>query len=190
MKRRHFLLALSSAGAVFLAGCATPRPPIRAEGRITLAPPAPLAESVPNPPYPDSYWIAGHWKWNGTTYVWTHGHWEQARASMVFQRAYWSSNNGHWVFHPGRWVSIAPQPYGSAATVIAVPPPVPRAEAIPAAPGPNHVWISGFWRWSNGRHAWAPGHWEPTRSGFFWAPGHWVRHGSNWTFSGGFWQQY
>ena len=189
MKRRQVLLALSSS-IMLLAGCAAPRPHTRVEARLTLAPPAPPVEVIPSAPYPDAYWIPGHWKWNGHAYIWAHGHWEQARASMVYQRAYWSNDSGNWVYHPARWVSVAPPPFESAPVVVATPPPVPRVEVLPSAPSSNHVWISGFWRWSNGRHVWNPGHWEPARPGYFWAPGHWVKHGPNWTFSGGFWQHH
>lgn len=66
-------------------------------------------------------------------------------------------------------------------------PPPPQVEYVPAAPGPDYVWIGGNWGWHNrwewehGRwerrphaHArWAPGRWEHGRGGYSWREGHW-----------------
>lgn len=196
MKRRHFhryaVLALTAAATLTVAGCVVVPPQqrvVHVQPRIVQAPPAGLAEVIPPAPYPDAYWIAGHWKWEGNRYVWNNGHWEQSRQTEVFQHAYWTSNNGEWFFHPGRWVAIAPA-YNSPPVVINVAPPPPRIDIVTVAPSPNHVWISGFWRWDHGQHVWVGGHWEARRDGYFYAPGHWYRNGNSWTFSGGFWQHY
>ena len=74
--------------------------------------------------------------------------------------------------------------------VVNVPPPMPRVEVMPPPPGPGHVWIGGYWRWSGSRHEWVAGHWEARRDSAFWVPGHWYRSGGGWTFAGGVWQQY
>ncbi|MFC5473059.1 hypothetical protein [Paraherbaspirillum soli] len=196
MKRREFqrycLSALAAASTLSLAGCVVEPPRthvVYKEVRVAQAPPAPLQEVMPPAPYPDAYWIAGHWKWEGNRYVWSNGHWEQARQNMVFQHAYWSLDGGQWNYHPGRWVAISPS-YNTAPIVVNVAPPAPRVEIITQAPSPNHVWIGGYWRWDNGQHNWVNGHWETRRDGYFWAPGHWIRSGSGWAFSGGFWQRY
>ena len=65
------------------------------------------------------------------------------------------------------------------------PVPVPRAEVVPATPGPRYIWRPGHWYW-DGRdyvwhrgvyierrpayHAWVPGHWGPRGR---WIPAHW-----------------
>jgi len=44
-----------------------------------------------------------------------------------------------------------------------IPPPPPRrAEYIPVAPSPRHVWTPGRWEWRQDRrqHVWAPGYWH------------------------------
>lgn len=51
-------------------------------------------------------------------------------------------------------------------------PPPPQVEVRPVAPGPNAVWIDGYWRWAHGRYIWVPGHWERHPKGT-WVPGHW-----------------
>ena len=39
-------------------------------------------------------------------------------------------------------------------------------EAIPVAPGPDYVWVTGYWQWRHTRLGF--GHWE-------WVPGVWTR---------------
>ena len=192
MNRRYIhrftALALTAAATLTLAGCVVAPTQQHAATHIVQSPPAPLSEAIPPAPYPDSYWIAGQWKWEGNRYVWNNGHWEQARQNQVFQHAYWSNNGFEWIYHPGRWVALAPA--NNTAVVIAnVAPPPPRVEIIGPAPTPNHIWIGGFWRWNNGQHVWVSGHWEARRDGYFYAPGHWYRNGNTWTFSGGYWQR-
>ncbi|HTS02893.1 MAG TPA: YXWGXW repeat-containing protein, partial [Thermoanaerobaculia bacterium] len=53
-----------------------------AEGVViaTGPPPAVRAETVPPPPGPESFWVAGHWRWENNAHVWAPGHWEARRA--------------------------------------------------------------------------------------------------------------
>ena len=45
---------------------------------------------------------------------------------------------------------------------IGAPPPPPHVSyARPAAPSPNHVWISGFYEPVGGRYQWREGYWAP-----------------------------
>jgi len=40
-------------------------------------------------------------------------------------------------------------------------PPAPQvAEAVPARPSAQHVWIAGYWTWRNNRYEWMAAHWE------------------------------
>lgn len=73
--------------------------------------------------------------------------------------------------------------------VVTQPPPPPQSEVIPPAPGPNYVWVPGYWAWDGKRRyvwqsghyearptersAYEPGHWERSRNGWVWQPGHW-----------------
>jgi hypothetical protein len=58
---------------------------------------------------------------------------------------------------------------------------------MPTAPGPEYVWIEGYWGW-HGRWIWEPGrwavrphpnarweagHWEHGHRGYYWREGHW-----------------
>ena len=146
-------LTLTALTAAALAGCVIApvapgklhRP--RAAGGVTLAPPAPMVETVPPAPDADAYWIPGHWQWTGNDYLWRDGHWERARANMVYQRASWDWDGAAWVFHPGRWVAVAPPDYIRPLVVPAAPPP-PRVEIITAPHKPEEFWMPGYWRWS------------------------------------------
>jgi len=51
---------------------------------------------------------------------------------------------------------------------------------VVAAPGPNYVWIDGYWTWDYGyrEYVWVPGHWELTPyTGAYWIPGYWDYYG-------------
>ena len=45
------------------------------------------------------------------------------------------------------------------------------------APGPEHVWVSGYWARRAGSWVWVDGRWvAPPRSGVVWVPGRWETH--------------
>ena len=78
----------------------------------------------------------------------------------------------------------------SGAMVVRTPPPPPRAEVRPPAPGPAHVWVPGHWRWNGRRYVWVRGHWKrPPRPGAVWVPGHWIRRGGGWLWVPGHWRR-
>jgi hypothetical protein len=160
--------------------------------RIAVAPPAPLAETIPPGPNFSAYWLPGYWQWNGRDYVWTGGHWEQSRPGMAYQQTYWTNHDGYWEFHPGGWVTLddAPPVTSSSSQIVTMEPPPPQVEVIPVAPGPSYVWISGVWIWGGSHYAWRPGYWSGVRVGYTWAPDHWVRHGGGWRFTGGYWHHH
>jgi hypothetical protein len=187
---RKPLLVLALIAGLGLTGCVVEPQYSHQIDRATLtaipAPPAPVAETVPPAPYVDSYWIPGHWRWEGDRFLWTNGHWEQSRPNMLYHNAYWSNEHGGWIFHPGQWVQEAPAMVETG-PVITVAPPPPQVEVITVAPGPGFFWIGGYWNWVGGRHVWMGGHWEAHRPGYFYAPGHWVQHSNGWAFASGRW---
>jgi hypothetical protein len=81
------------------------------------------------------------------------------------------------------------------------PPPAPRAYRVPPQPGPDYVWVDGYWYPVNGQYRWHNGYWtRPPYSDAYWvAPyhdgdkyytGHWegsrgdVHHDHSWDQSG------
>jgi hypothetical protein len=49
--------------------------------------------------------------------------------------------------------------------VVYGPPPPPRVEYVPVAPGPAYVWMPGYWSWHGRGYGWRGGHWA-RRSGW------------------------
>jgi len=67
-------------------------------------------------------------------------------------------------------------------------PPAVRYERRAARPGPDYVWVAGFWDWDGARWRWIPGRWElrvepeaywiapryvRSDRGYIYEPGHW-----------------
>jgi hypothetical protein len=55
------------------------------------------------------------------------------------------------------------------------PPPPPRQEVIVGvAPGPDYIWVGGFWDGSPGHYTWVAGHWDrPPHPHAVWVAPHW-----------------
>ncbi len=69
-----------------------------------------------------------------------------------------------------------------------VAPPPAKVEVVSAKPGPNHVWIAGYWKWSRNAYVWVPGHWVKAKPGKTWVPGHWDKRGPHWVWIPGHWK--
>src|SRR5258707_492976 len=55
-------------------------------------------------------------------------------------------------------------------------PPPPKVEVVPIVPGPEYVWIPGYWAW-NGGWVWIGGRWViRPHIGAIWVAPHWARH--------------
>jgi hypothetical protein len=58
------------------------------------------------------------------------------------------------------------------------PPPPPRREVIveSSRPGPDYVWVGGFWDGQPGHYSWSAGHWDrPPHAHASWMAPHWDR---------------
>ena len=69
---------------------------------------------------------------------------------------------------------VAPQPRVRVIT--------PRVSVRPVAPGPNYVWVDGYWDCGE----WFPGFWQPTysRAGYVYVRGYW----NGVTYVDGYWR--
>jgi hypothetical protein len=57
-------------------------------------------------------------------------------------------------------------------------PPPPRREVVveTSRPGPDYVWVGGYWDGAPGHYVWTAGHWDrPPHGRGHWAAPHWER---------------
>src|SRR5581483_1220079 len=126
-----------------------------------------LAGAWVMPPRPDAYWVEG--RWMPENRQWIEGHWEipappppQAMPPPPpnYQNPPPAPNSGVATPTAAPNMANAPAPApGSADVIVADAPPPPQQEVIVERPGPDFVWISGYWGWENGRREWYRGHW-------------------------------
>jgi hypothetical protein len=80
---------------------------------------------------------------------------------------------------PAPAASITPLLAGITVNVeIDAPPPPPRHEIVIERdrPGPDFVWVEGFWDGSPGHYVWVAGHWDrPPHGHGHWNAPHWDR---------------
>ncbi len=57
---------------------------------------------------------------------------------------------------------------------VATAPPPPQQEVIVTSPGPDYVWVNGYWSWDGFRWVWVSGHWAlPPYPSAIWIGGYW-----------------
>ncbi|RQH09111.1 YXWGXW repeat-containing protein [Paraburkholderia dinghuensis] len=69
---------------------------------ITLAPPPPRAEEVPQA-RAGYVWDPGHWNWVRGRYVWADGRWLEDRPDHHWTPGQWISEGRTWRWEPGKW---------------------------------------------------------------------------------------
>jgi len=72
-----------------------------------------------------------------------------------------------------------------------IPPPALRTEVIIDRPGPDFVWVGGFWEWRPGirNYEWVGGHWvRPPRRGAIWVVPRWEHRRRGWYHVPGHWR--
>jgi hypothetical protein len=68
------------------------------------APPTTPPQAPPGQaPVAESFWVPGHWVWNGTRYVWTAGYWARVEPGYVWVPAHYSWTPGGYVYVAGYW---------------------------------------------------------------------------------------
>ncbi len=67
-------------------------------------------------------------------------------------------------------------------------PPIPYVEVIPSSPGPESIWVDGYWHWDGSEHVWLRGHWtRPPARGYVWVRSGWERQGGHYHLIPGRW---
>jgi hypothetical protein len=67
-------------------------------------------------------------------------------------------------------------------------PPALRHEHRPPSPGPDYVWVGGFWDNDGGHWNWVQGHWDrPADTGVYWIAPRYVRSEGAYIYEPGHW---
>ena len=67
-------------------------------------------------------------------------------------------------------------------------PPAPRYERRSPRPGPDYIWVGGFWHSDGGQWIWVPGRWEPpVAPQAYWIPPRYVRSERGYIYEPGHW---
>ncbi len=68
-------------------------------------------------------------------------------------------------------------------------PPPPQTEVVVASPGPDFVWVGGYWGFNAGRREWVRGTWQrPPHPHATWVAPRWEHHGRGYVFVRGTWR--
>ncbi len=87
--------------------------------KTQAAPPEPLVEDRPPPPYPSHVWVSGYWWWGASSWLWVPGYWCPPYAGFGYVPGYWYWSVGYWWYWPGGWArpgttiivrDVAPRP--------------------------------------------------------------------------------
>jgi hypothetical protein len=85
--------------------------------------------------------------------------------------------------------AVYARPRGFGMEYVVRQPPVERVEVVPASPGPQYVWVNGYWSWRRGGYEWVAGQWVvPARGYHEWVPGRWERDPGGWFYVEGHWR--
>ena len=73
-------------------------------------------------------------------------------------------------------VAVAPAPPPADGDVVVQDAPPPdQVEVQPPAPGPEFVWVGGYYGWYGGRYSWHHGYWRRPPYGYHvWVRDHWA----------------
>jgi hypothetical protein len=97
-------LVWAGLGSLMLAGGLALQPAAVGQVVITVAPPAPIVETVPPSPGPQWVWDGGYHAWRGGKYVWVPGHYiKKPRPNAVWVAGHYDKRGHGYVFVPGRW---------------------------------------------------------------------------------------
>jgi hypothetical protein len=73
-------------------------------------------------------------------------------------------------------IPLPPLPPGLNVRITTGRPPAPRREVRVARPGPDYVWVNGYWHDNDGRWGWIPGRWErPAEARAYWVAPQYIR---------------
>ena len=156
---------------------------------VASAPPA-LIEELPPEQQPEGdnvTWIPGYWAWDDdqSDFLWVSGVWRNIPPGREWVPGYWDElDDARYQWVSGYWQD----PQEEETTYIATAPPrtVDTGPNIDA-PGDDHTWIPGNWRYQETRYVWSPGYWTPLRPNWTWVPSRYVWSPLGYVYVDGYW---
>ena len=71
-------------------------------------------------------------------------------------------------------------------SITTAPPPLP-VYVQPVIPGPDYMWVPGYWAWGSFGYYWVPGTWVlPPAVGLLWTPGYWGNSDGGYAWNAGY----
>lgn len=68
------------------------------------------------------------------------------------------------------------------------PPSQPMDDERPDQPSVDHIWVTGYWWWTNKTYKWVPGYWVvPPHKNYTYVSGYWAYEGTKWVYHRGGW---
>lgn len=69
-----------------------------------MAPPSPINEPIPPPPYSYYVWTPGYWQWRTSEWRWVYGEWvNPPYEGAQWEPGYWYKREENWYWQKGRW---------------------------------------------------------------------------------------
>lgn len=154
---------------------------------VPKKPPEPIEEVPPDvkPADEKAIWIGGYWAWNDDRkdFDWVSGVWRVPPPGERWVAGYWSEAAGGYSWVPGFWTAAE----GDEVSYYPEPPTSLEKGPTSAPPSPDHLWISGCWRWIDSRYAWQPGYWTEAQPDWVWIPASYYWSPRGWIFCDGYW---
>jgi len=153
---------------------------------VHTAPPPPVVEQRIISPGSGYVWVPGHNSWMHGRWIWVPGTWVRPpQPEAVYVEGRWDERSRNWI--EPHWEMVAP-PTPAPVVIVEAPPPV-RHEHRGHAPGPDYVWIDGYWAWHGHHHEWVAGRWaRPPHGHRQWVAPRWEHRNGSYVFIEGSWR--
>ena len=154
---------------------------------IALQPPAPINESILPKCHNDAIWIPGYWAWveKLDNFVWVSGVWRKSPEGHEWISGYWNQFGAGWAWVRGFWSKVPAQ----GLVYIQDRPNEPKIEQIPASPGKDYFWISGYWGYDypTRQYNWLTGRWTMFDRDWIYVPAYYLWRPGGYLFIPGYW---
>ncbi len=168
---------------------ATPSSEAKPTQAVPKRPPTPIEELPPEEkPEGEVVWVGGYWGWDDDRqdFLWVSGCWRIKPAEKEWVAGYWRQTGDEFQWVPGFW-NATPRDNRPPEVTYYPEPPAPPNVAPGVAPGPDMIYVPGYWMWNGDRYAWRAGYWNRARQGYLYVPSHYRWTPSGYVFIGGYW---